>query len=363
MTAPAEVLVHGATGFTGGIVCRALQRRKIAFAVSGRSAAKLDALVRALGGGITSHVVDIGSPDTVRAAIEGRRIVSACAGPFIDVGEPILAYSARAGVHYVDTTGEQAFVARAVSRYRATAEASGACIVPALGYEIALADWGAHVASENGQGPIDAIAICYGLRTPGGPFASRGTIRSALAQFKAGDAVQFADGRIVHELAAAHVRTFRFVTLGRDEPRTCASFPSPEAIMVPSHTGARNVRTFMPAAGARLLHWGRAMVPGAAWLAGRLTERLIARAPEGPGEGARARTQFEIVIEVQRGDIATSLRVVGHDPYGLTGEIHALAVELALGNRMLARGVVAPSVAFDARSSLAALDAAGVSLR
>ena len=277
---------------------------------------------------------------------------------------PILAYCARAGVHYVDTTGEQSFVARAVLRYRATAEASGACVVPAMAYEIALADWAAHIASETGDGPVSAISICYGLRSPGGPFASRGTMRSALAQFAGGDAMQFVDGALVRELAAEKVRTFEIETLGeRAEARTCVSFPGPEAIVVPAHTGAQTVRTFMPVGGAFLLHRGRALVPGAARIAGRLAGRLIARAPEGPDEGARARTGFEIIVEVERGRATSVLRVVGHDPYGLTAEIQALASERAVTGAVTARGVVAPSVAFEPRSSLAALRAVGVSLR
>jgi short subunit dehydrogenase-like uncharacterized protein len=364
MTSPAEVLVHGATGFTGRLVCRALQEKQIAFAVSGRSEAKLAALVRSLGGGVASHVVDIGSPESIRRAIDGRRIVCACAGPFLEVGEPVLAHCARAGVHYVDTTGEQAFVARAVARHHATAEASGACVVPALGYEIALADWAAHIATEKGDGPVVEISICYGLRTPGGPFASRGTLRSAIAQFASGDAMQFVDGALVREPAAEKVRTFEMETLGRaNEARACVSFPGPEAVVVSSHTGARTVRTFMPVGSARLLHRARRMVPMAAKVAGRLLGRLIARAPEGPDEAARARTWFEILVEVERAGGRSVVRVVGHDPYGLTGEIQALAAERAVSGAVTARGVVAPSVAFDPRTSLAALSSAGVSLR
>ncbi len=363
MSARALVLVHGATGFTGRLVCRALLRRGLAFAVSGRNEAKLKALVESLGGNIASHVVDVGSPDSIRAAIDGRRIVCACAGPFIEVGEPILAYCARAGVHYVDTTGEQAFVALAVSRYRATAEASGSCVVPALGYEIALADWAAHLASAKGDGPVSAIAICYGLKTPGGPFASRGTIRSAIAQFASGEAMQFVDGALVHEPAAEQVRTFEMETLGRDRgARACVSFPGPEAVVVASHTGARTVRTFMPVANARWLHRARRVVPAAARFAGRFLAPLVARGPEGPDEGARARTLFEIVVEVERGGTRSTLRVVGRDPYGLTGEIHALAAARALSGAVTARGVVAPSVAFDPESSLDALSEWGVSV-
>src|SRR6185295_6854294 len=106
------------------------------------------------------------------------------------IGEPVIASAAGMGVHYVDTTGEQSFVALAVSRYRATAEARGAAIVPAMAYEIALADWGAHLASEDVGGNPDAIAIGYFSR---GGAATRGTKESALGVLADPEAKQFVD--------------------------------------------------------------------------------------------------------------------------------------------------------------------------
>jgi short subunit dehydrogenase-like uncharacterized protein len=360
-----SVLVHGATGFTGKLVCRALRAKGVAFAVSGRSEVKLVDLVRSLGGGIEHHVVDLHSVDSIDKAISGRKIVSACAGPFIDLGEPVLAACARAGVHYIDTTGEQSFVLRVVPRYTAPAEASGACIVPALGYEISLADWAAHLAAERLGPPVESIAICYGLAEPGGAYASRGTLRSAVLQFGSDDAMQFVDGALKREPAAEQVETFELETLPGKRLRAAVSFPAPEAVVVASHTAARTVRTFMPmpATRAQLLHGIRNILPSAARVTGGVLGRLISRAPEGPDDAARKRTAFEIVVRAKGHGNEVTLRVVGHDPYGVTAEVHANAVEQVLAGRVTARGVVAPSVAFDPKSSLAALEPAGVSLR
>lgn len=125
MTEKAGVLVHGATGFTGRLVCEALAARGMTYAISGRSNEKLEQLRDRLardGGAppVEIRVVDLAQPTTVDAAIEGRTIVLACAGPFVEVGEPILAACARLGVHYVDTTGEQRFVADASKNHQGT---------------------------------------------------------------------------------------------------------------------------------------------------------------------------------------------------------------------------------------------------
>src|SRR6478609_12169826 len=103
MTERALVLVHGATGFTGRLVCAALARRGIAFAVSGRSREKVEAVAREFGAS-ESCVIDLGVAESIRGAISGRKIVCACAGPFALVGEAVLATCAKLGVHYVDTT-------------------------------------------------------------------------------------------------------------------------------------------------------------------------------------------------------------------------------------------------------------------
>lgn len=351
-SARAPVLVHGATGFTGKLVCDALKRRGLAFAIGGRNAEKLDALSRELGG-VETVVIDLGDAETIRGAIEGRTIVSACAGPFVQVGEPVLATCARLGVHYVDTTGEQRFVADAAARYMATAEASGACVVPAMGYEIAVADWGCALVAKKIGGAPDAIDVAYMIRPVEGGFdaaTSRGTKLSAIGMLADPESKQFVDGALVREAPATIVREFPTPS---GKAVTCVSFPSPEAVVVPPHTGARTVRTFMHMGRtqARLLQLARAAVPSIVRLTRPLIEKRIASAPVGPDTRARA-ARFDVVCEARKGARTERVVVSGSDPYGLTGEIQAYAAERALAGDVTAKGVVAPSVGYDAERAL-----------
>ncbi|MEO6417878.1 MAG: saccharopine dehydrogenase NADP-binding domain-containing protein [Polyangiaceae bacterium] len=344
-----RVLVHGATGFTGKLVCEALRKRGISFAIAGRSQEKLDALSRALGG-VETSVIDVRSSDTIKAALEGRTVVCACAGPFVDVGEPILASCARMGIHYADTTGEQLFVSQAVSRYRATAEASGACVVPSMAYEIAPADWGAHAAAKRLGGAPDDISILY---MSNAKVTTRGTKQSALRVIAAGDAKQFIEGALRLELAGAIVKGFS-ARSGRRV--TGLSFPSPEPVVVSSHTGANNVRTFMAMGKgtARVLSVSRGALPALATVGNRVLSRLIARSTGGP-EGEDRDATFEILIEARRGTSCVRAFVTGRDPYGLTAEIQAVYAERALAGQLGARGVVAPSEAIAPADALLAL--------
>ena len=349
-----RVLVHGATGFTGKLVCEALRKRGMSFAIGGRSQEKLDALSRALRG-VETSLIDIRSSDSIKAGLEGRTVVCACAGPFVDVGEPILASCARMGIHYADTTGEQLFVSQAVSRYRATAEASGACVVPSLAYEIAPADWGAHEAAKRVGGAPDDISILYVIHSTSGYGAgtSRGTKQSALRMIAEGNAKQFIDGALRLEAVGKTVKAF---SLRSGRRVTGASFPSPESVVVSSHTGANNVRTFMAMGkgAARALNAASGLLPYAARFGDGLFSRAIARSAGGP-EGEARDAAFEILIEARRGTSCARVFVTGRDPYGLTAEIQALYASRALAGTLESRGVVAPSEAVSAVDAFAAL--------
>ena len=358
MTSP-SILVVGATGFTGRLVCLALARRGLAFAVGGRDRAKVERLASEVGAA-EARVIDLGDAGSITSSIEGRRVVCACAGPFAKIGEPVLATCARGGVHYLDTTGEQSFVADAVTRYRATAEASGACVVPAMAYEIAPADWAAHLAAQRLGGAPDAIDILYAARANGGytGATSRGTKLSALGMAIDGNARQYVGGTLVHENPAEVVASF---ALRGGKKVSAISFPSPEAVVVPSHTHARTVRTFMAtgARTARMLHAMRRAVPKLARAARPILERRIAASPAGPDDGART-SEFQIVVEARREGMTSRVVVTGRDPYGLTAEIQAYAAERAAAGDVGARGVVAPSAGYPPERAFEAMSPFGL---
>jgi short subunit dehydrogenase-like uncharacterized protein len=293
-------------------------------------------------------VIDLGDAESVTRAVRGRALVCATAGPFGLIGEPVLAACARLGVHYVDTTGEQPFVADAVARYRATAEASGACVAPAMAYEIAPADWGAHLAAE-ALGDPEEISIAYALP---GALTTRGTRKSALGVIERGETRQLVHGKLVDDGVVV-----RQITL-RDGKRVRAvSFPSPEAVVVGDHTGARTVRTFMVMSGVAVsaIRATRKIAPVVIRATRRLLDRAIDRGPEGPDAQTRERSSFEIVCEAKKGDRVATVRVMGSDPYGLTAEIQALCAARAMAGQITARGVVAPSLVIPPREALEAL--------
>lgn len=363
-----EVIVHGATGFTGKLVTSLLAKKKIPFAISGRSKEKLDALAKSLreadGVEVESAVVDIADSKSIERALGGKKVVLACAGPFVEVGEPVLAAAARLGVCYADTTGEQKFVALAVESYGAAFAKSGACAVSSMAYEIAPGDWAADAAAKKAGGDPDEINVIYMLRTPEGGMAgatSRGTKLSMIAMTADGDPRQWVDGALVREAAAAHVRAFE--TPG-GKKMWAFSFPSPESVVVPSHTGATTVRTFMISTrgAARTMQLGRSMFPSFVRAFRGPLERMVERSTVGPEGEARA-TRFDVVAEATKAGTTHRAVCSGSDPYGLTAEIQVLFAEHAIAGKLAARGVVAPSVAIAPDVAMKALAHTGITLK
>ena len=368
MTEKAPILVHGATGFTGGLVCDLLAARGLPFAVSGRSASRLEALRDRLARGGRARpeavVVDLTHPASLDVAIEGRRIVLACAGPFAQLGEPVVAACVRHGVHYADTTGEQRFVADISLGYHSRAVESGACIVPAMAFEIAPADWVSQLAAERVGGPPDTIDVFYASREAKGASGTpttRGTKKSILLVLADRAPLQYVDGALVIEAAAEKTTSF---ALPNGRRLAAASFPSPEAILVPKHTGARTVRTYMAMdeGAVRNLHRFRRVAPTLVRATHAITSRLVERTGAGPEGAMRTESTFTVLAEATRGGERVRIALTGHDPYGLTAELQVYAAERALAGAIRASGVVGPSVAFPAREAIAALAGTGLSL-
>jgi short subunit dehydrogenase-like uncharacterized protein len=139
MQRPVDVLVVGATGFTGKLVVEYLlsQYPDLSWAMGGRSAAKLGEVATELGvpASVEQVVIDTTDPTSVKAALTHCRLVLSTVGPYQLYGEPLLAACAQMGVHYVDLCGEPAWMRQMIDRHETAAKASGACIVFSCGFD------------------------------------------------------------------------------------------------------------------------------------------------------------------------------------------------------------------------------------
>src|SRR5919202_6038783 len=128
MPQPGPVAVYGATGYTGRLVARELRRRGADLILCGRSPDKLKRLAAELDERPPVRVASIEDLDALRHAFADCPAVINCAGPFSRFDEPVGQAAIESATHYLDTTGEQAFMRRVFERFDAGAQAAGVAV-------------------------------------------------------------------------------------------------------------------------------------------------------------------------------------------------------------------------------------------
>ena len=144
-----DLVVHGATGFTGRLVVEYLLQRYPAgsglrWAMGGRSAEKLASVREALGAPADTPLVltDSSDPASLQALMAQTRLVLTTVGPYQLYGSELVAACAAEGVDYVDLCGEPAWMRQMIDAHEATAKASGARIVFSCGFDSIPFDMG-----------------------------------------------------------------------------------------------------------------------------------------------------------------------------------------------------------------------------
>ncbi len=151
-----DIVLHGATGFTGQLMTEYLARhpesRRFSWAIAGRNEDKLVRVrdsVAAKGtepGVIVAQAADEAS---VRAMVADAKVILNVAGPFSEYhGDHLVGACARSGTHYADLSGEYWFQRRMIDEFHADAERTGAKVVFAAGVDSIPSDLGVQLAIE-----------------------------------------------------------------------------------------------------------------------------------------------------------------------------------------------------------------------
>ncbi|MBA2558721.1 MAG: saccharopine dehydrogenase NADP-binding domain-containing protein [Propionibacteriales bacterium] len=184
-----DVVVFGATGFTGQLLADYLARSapvELRWAVAGRNTGRLtsvrDRLAVEHPGVPAPGVVsaDAADPVSLASLAQRTRVVATTVGPFAKYGEGLVQACVNHGTDYADITGEPEFVDRMWLLYHRRAIETGARIVHSCGFESIPPDLGAwwtlrHLPSE---APVQMTGY---VRARGG--VSAGTFHSAVGGF------------------------------------------------------------------------------------------------------------------------------------------------------------------------------------
>ena len=180
-----DVVVFGATGFTGRLVAEYLQNQygsDVSWAMAGRSKDKLEAVRDEMGVSKNIALIVADSSDAASLDAMAARTKSVCTtvGPYQLYGDGLVQACAKAGTDYVDLSGEPAWMVDSIRKYQSAAEKSGARIVHSCGFDSIPFDMGIYFLQQH--------AIAY----HGGPCAKvRGRVRKMKGTFSGGTAASF----------------------------------------------------------------------------------------------------------------------------------------------------------------------------
>lgn len=189
MNKPFDVIIFGATGYTGRLVAEYLNTSygiggELAWAMAGRNRDKLAEVRRLIGADEALPLIaaDASDADALASLVRQSKLIITTVGPYQRHGRALVTACAQAGTDYVDLCGEPAWMAQMIPALDAPARASGARIVFSCGFDSIPFDLGIVFLQDEARRRFGVqLTRVRGRvrRMNGGP--SGGTIASLLA--------------------------------------------------------------------------------------------------------------------------------------------------------------------------------------
>jgi len=146
-----DVVIYGATGFTGKLVVEYMQEKYgkdegISWAIAGRSEEKLNSVREELkvGSNVPQLLVDSNDTDSIASMVQQTKCVLTTVGPYQLYGANILQQCVVHGVDYVDLCGEPGWMHEMINEHAEQAKETGARIVFSCGFDSIPFDLGVY---------------------------------------------------------------------------------------------------------------------------------------------------------------------------------------------------------------------------
>jgi short subunit dehydrogenase-like uncharacterized protein len=188
-----DIIVYGATGFTGQLVAEYLAAHykgdsSLRWAMAGRSKDKLASVRDAIGAAADTPLIvaDASDPASLKAMVDQTKSIISTVGPYQLYGSGLVALCAASGTDYLDLCGEPVWMRQMIDAHEATAKSSGARIVFSCGFDSLPFELGVFFVQEAAKKTLGAPAnrVKGRVRDMKGTF-SGGTAASVKATFAA----------------------------------------------------------------------------------------------------------------------------------------------------------------------------------
>ena len=332
-----NILIYGATGYTGKLVAREAREQGLKPILAGRTSRKVRAVAEPLG--LEWRAFDLADSSQLDIALHDVAVVLCVAGPFSATSRPMADACVRNRVHYLDITGE-IDVFEALAARGEEAREAGVMVLPGVGFDVV---------------PSDCLAAHLKRRLPdatdlkiyigGNASISRGTAKTMIEGIAAGARVR-RGGRIV---SLDHPGTGSCDFDGRLKSTVQVSWGDVSTAF--HSTGIPNIEVQFEAVPAltgfmRLPLFVKTFL-GLPTMQSFL-KALIDRRPEGPGDEAR-RSARAVLVGVAQNVKGESVRARLTTPEGYTlTAMTALDIARRAASGEVKLGFQTPSLAYGA---------------
>jgi len=179
MSKDLDIVVYGATGFTGKLCVKYLteKAKDLNWAIAGRDKTKLSQVAIRYYPKIERLVADGDDEEALDLITKRTKVIISTAGPFHRYGSKLVASCVKNSTHYVDITGETFWIKEMIDKHHSEAVTNGVRIIPSCGYDSLPSDLGVFFAAKTLQKPIKRIESFH----TGQGGASGGTIETGFS--------------------------------------------------------------------------------------------------------------------------------------------------------------------------------------
>ena len=327
-------MIYGAYGYTGELLSHEAIKRGHKPVLAGRSTEKLIPLAKKFD--LDYVIFDLEDENKIFNNVKDFDLVFNSAGPYKYTNDPMVKSCLKAGVNYLDVTGELPIMEKNFT-YDQQARDQDIAVISGVGFDVIPTDCMAKYVSEKISNPTHLEIAIAGI----GGGASAGTIKTMLEYFSLGTLIR-KDGQLVKPLDK-ETRKIRFL----DKERKVSPVSWGDLSTAYRSTGIPNIITYFP----NLKMTGSLKSQGNDKESKKfnLKERIkwVEEDIHGPDEKTRLRSKSQIWVHVinDKGDNAQAW-LETMEGYRFTSIGGIRSVEKVF--ELKPKGVLTPSLAFGA---------------